>query len=183
MSRQIRLPPGVAAMDQRRGPGSLSRISQKPVPHPCPASCGGRHPLCLLTVVTLAYKSGFCFVLFLRQKAILPKDLFSCLCPLSLPKSWLVVGRGVATRMASLSQPLTPSFRFPFPPPSPQMPRRWLSHRWVTVPMSWQTAVSHVGYCSEPGPRASVFKSSQTSWAGSGPRGPVSPSRWWREHG
>lgn len=85
------------------------------------------------------------------------------------PKSWFVWGSGSWHKNAP-PQPLTTSFGFPFSPPSPQMPQPWLCHRRMTVPMSWQTAVSHVGYYSEPGPRASVFKSSQASWTGSGPQ-------------
>lgn len=81
-------------------------------------------------------------------------------------------GVGLSTRAA----PLSPSLRFPFLP-SLQMPEPRLSHRRVTVLMSQQTVVSHVGYYSESGSGAFVFQSSQARMGCLCSPGPQPPPR------
>lgn len=101
-----------------------------------------------------------CFLGFFKAESHLAKG------PLSLPKSWLVWGSGAWYPHGpplSVSQPLTPKLQVPFPLPAPPDAHALAQSQTGDVPMSEQTALSHVAYYSEPGPRASVFTSSQAS--------------------
>lgn len=109
------------------------------------------HGVSLLKIV-------FCF--FFKAESHLAKG------PLSLPMSWLVWGSGAWYPHGpplSVSQPLTPKLQVPFPLPALPDAHALAQSQTGDVPVSEQTALSHVEYYSEPGPRASVFTSSQAS--------------------
>lgn len=103
------------------------------------------------------------------------KELCSSMAPFHGLRAGLFCGRGTRHQ----NGPSLPASDL-LPSPTPRCPP-WLSHRQVTVLMSWQTAASHVGCYSEPSPGASAFKSSEASTDSPGSRSPPLPlARRWK---